>query len=220
MRSDLDGRWTSHFVPLWTAATSCEHLDVNARRHPAVVGASLLWALLASCAKSDRASTEALPGPARPAATASAPPTDATGRVAASTGNATVTLGVTEAAGEPTSDPPAPAPGTDAAVEEAADDAARLALLASSALGEGDPRARAEALYLIGEMRSIRGVPVLEQALADPVPAVRRATVESLVAIGGMEVNHALRLAAADPDPAVRGLALDAIEEFAEGDPQ
>lgn len=219
MRCDFDGRWTSHFVPLSTAATSCEHLDVNAHRNPAVVGASLVWALLASCAKSDRASTEALPGPALPAA-AAAPLKDATVPVAAPKGDVWGVPGSTEASGEPMIGSPATATAADAAVDEATDEAARLALLAAAALGEGDPRARAEALFLIGEMRSIRGVPVLEQALADPVPAVRRATVESLVAIGGMEVNHALRLAAADPDPAVRGLALDAIEEFAEGDLQ
>ena len=211
-----------------------ERIDLYRPRRPAVTGVSVCWLLVASC--TDPATTGTRAPPARPVqgaavaasangaptADATAGPPDAQGSPSGPQGGDLGTHPVDPYAAHERprlQQPSVSDPRTNAAhpvdgVAATLDDAASLALLTSTALGDGDSRVRVEAVYEIGALRASRAVPVLEQALSDPAPAVRRAAVESLAAIGGEEVRHALGLASQDVDPAVRGLALDAIAEI------
>lgn len=82
------------------------------------------------------------------------------------------------------------------------------AALATIVLSDADPAVREEAVHGSNDLS------VLEQALLDPEPGVRRAAVERIGGLGGDDRARAVAPALGDEDAAVREEAVHALAEI------
>ena len=96
-------------------------------------------------------------------------------------------------------------PGSTSAPEKAARDA-----LAGFEKGNGDCRARMEALVRLAQIGSA-AAPVLLEALQDSKPATREFAAQALVLLAESTVQPALERALVDPTPGVRLYAIQAL---------
>ena len=91
----------------------------------------------------------------------------------------------------------------------------RAAPILEMSLRSENERIRSGAALALGRIKVPDTIPILEMALDDPYPGVRRSAVRSLGAFGDMAAAEGLLKAAGDPDMEVQDYASDGLADLA-----